>query len=180
MGSAADFDAYVQQHGDALLRFAVTLTGDPRLAEEIVQDVLLRAFQRWERITVLERPHAYVRRMVVNEHVSWRRRWSRLEPRAEVEPAVAVSDDGASRDDRAELVAEIVRLPRRQRAVLAMRYFEDLPDDEIAAALGCSRATVRSIAARALAALRVRMTEADPSDPHPSRDPAPRAKEATR
>lgn len=63
-----EFDEYARHHRGPLLRFATTLAGDPRLAEEIVQDVLLRAFQRWDSIGELERPHAYVRRMVVNQH----------------------------------------------------------------------------------------------------------------
>ena len=70
-----EFDEYLRREHRALLRFAVTVIGDARLAEEIVQDVLLRAFQRWSTIGELDRPHAYVRRMIVNEHLSWRRRW---------------------------------------------------------------------------------------------------------
>jgi len=157
-----EFDEYLRREHRALLRFAVTVIGDARLAEEIVQDVLLRAFQRWSTIGALDRPHAYVRRMIVNEHLSWRRRWSRVEPRAEL-PTAAEPDGTGAHAERAALVAEIVRLPRRQRVVLALRYFEDVPDAEIAEVLGCSPATVRSIAARALARLRVRL--ADPGSP---------------
>lgn len=155
------YEEYVQQQHRSLLRFATTVTGDPRLAEEIVQDVLLRAFERWSTIGALERPHAYVRRMVVNEHLSWRRRWGRIEPRADVPTGATESDGAGSRAERDALVAEIVRLPRRQRIVLALRYFEDVPDSEIADILGCTDATVRSIAARGLAKLRVRMEDPD-------------------
>lgn len=155
-----EFDAYLRREHRALLRFAVTVTGDSRLAEEIVQDVLLRAFQRWSAIGELDRPHAYVRRMIVNEHLSWRRRWSRVEPRAEL-PTGVQSDGTGAHAERDALVAEIQRLPRRQRVVLALRYFEDVRDVEIADVLGCSPATVRSIAARALARLRVRLTDSE-------------------
>jgi RNA polymerase sigma-70 factor (sigma-E family) len=160
-----EFEEYAQHHQVPLLRFATTLTADPRLAEEVVQDVLLRAFQRWDFIGELERPHAYVRRMVVNEHLSWRRRWGRVEPRADVLADSATADPTGAHADRAALIGELAALPKRHRAVLAMRYFEDLPDAEIAETLGCSAATVRSIASRALARLRVQMTDETPGPP---------------
>ena len=173
-----EFDEYAQHHRGLLLRFATTLTGDPRLSEEIVQDVLLRAFERWASIGTLERPHAYVRRMVVNQHLSWRRRWGRVEPRADVVAESVVESAGldptGAHADRSELIAEIMALPKRHRAVLALRYFEDLPDEEIAEALGCSAATVRSIASRALARLRVEMAgeaAAAPIHAQPNRVP---------
>jgi RNA polymerase sigma-70 factor (sigma-E family) len=169
-----DFEAYARRHHKALLRFAVTVVGDPRLAEEIVQDVLLRAFQRWASIGDLDHPHAYVRRMVVNEYLSWRRRWSRVEPRAHVGLEATEPDQTEPHAERDALVTEILRLPRRQRVVLALRYFEDVHDAEIARTLGCSQATVRSIAARALARLRIRMADPDPAtaaDPGPAGDP---------
>ena len=158
MNREASFDSYLSEHRLALQRFANALAGDPRLAEDVVQDVLLKAFQRWDSIRALEQPHAYVRRMVVNEHLSWRRRWSRTEPHAQVEPRGAVTDTSDAYAERASLVSEVVRLPKRQRAVLAMRYFADMSDTDIAGVLDCSAATVRSIASRALAKLRIQMS----------------------
>src|SRR3954470_21087411 len=152
------FDDYVASRGAALLRLAFMLTGDRHLAEDLTQDVLARVYGRWTRIAGLEQVDAYVRRALVNTHVSWRRRRSSGEvPVAEpVDPAV--SDAGP---DRAEAAAErdqawrlLATLPRRQRAVLVLRYYEDLSDQEIAGILGCSPATVRSQASRALATLR--------------------------
>jgi RNA polymerase sigma factor (sigma-70 family) len=102
-----------------------------------------------------------VRRMIINEHLSWRRKWSRVVPRAELADRAAASPDLAgAQADRAVLLAEVGRLPLRQRAVLVLRYVEDRPDSEIADLLGCSQATVRSHASRALATLRVTLQPA--------------------
>jgi DNA-directed RNA polymerase specialized sigma24 family protein len=123
------FEEFVTARLPAVLRFAGVLTGDRGLAEDVVQDVLIRASSRWQAIAQLDRPEAYVRKMVVNEILSWRRRSWRLVP----------------------------KLPRRQRAVLVLRYYEGLSDLDIAAVLGCRPGTVRGYASRALAALRIEM-----------------------
>jgi RNA polymerase sigma-70 factor (sigma-E family) len=124
-------------------------------AEDLVQTVLARAHRGWDRIGSLEHPEAYLRTMVVNEFLSWRRRLTNRElPMAElIEPAPVddVSGRQAQRDAAWRLLGQ---LPRQQRAVLVLRFYEDLPDDEIAAVLGCSASTVRSNAARGLASLR--------------------------
>lgn len=119
-----------------LLRFTTVLCGGPDPAEEVLQDVAIKAMRRWDTLQDLEHPEAYLRRMIVNEHLSWRRKWSRLIP-----------------------AAELTKLPRRQKAVLVLRYFEGLPDAEIADLLGCSASTVRSHLARALAALRIELAD---------------------
>jgi RNA polymerase sigma-70 factor (sigma-E family) len=150
------FTEYVAAHQRGLLRFATAMTTDEAQAEDVVQDVLTRAYQRWDAIAALEHPHAYVRRMIVNEYLSWRRRWARVTPYAEVEPD-AVRDHADQHADRAGLMAEIARLPRKQRAVLALRFYEGMRDAEIAETLGCSASTVRAYASRALAQLRVQI-----------------------
>jgi RNA polymerase sigma-70 factor (sigma-E family) len=131
------------------------LSGGVHSAEDLVQTVLARAHRRWDRIGSLEHPEAYLRTMVVNEFLSWRRRLTNREvPMAElIEPAPVddVSGRQAQRDAAWRLLGQ---LPRQQRAVLVLRFYEDLPDDEIAAVLGCSASTVRSNAARGLASLR--------------------------
>ncbi|HEU4946916.1 MAG TPA: SigE family RNA polymerase sigma factor [Kribbella sp.] len=153
--TAASFDEVVASNERRLLRLALMLSGGVHSAEDLVQAVLARAHQRWERIGVLEHPEAYLRVMVVNEFLSWRRLLRNREvPVAEiVEPAPVedVSSRQAQRDAAWRLLAT---LPRQQRAVLVLRYYEDLPDDEIAAVLRCSASTVRSNAARGLASLR--------------------------
>lgn len=147
------FDEFVTARGPTLVRTAVALTGDPGLAEDLVQDVLLKVHQRWARISGLAERDAYVRRMLVNEHLSWRRKWGRIVPVADPSDA-AVPDHAAASDDRHVLRVEVARLPRRQQAVLVLRYQAGLSDTEIARTLGCRVGTVRSLASRALASLR--------------------------
>jgi RNA polymerase sigma-70 factor (sigma-E family) len=167
------YQDYVVQRRAALFRFAVVLSGDPVLAEDVVQNVLGRAFELWPRIDAVGNPHAYIRRMVVNEYLSWRRRLQRTSPSAEVSVLLeAAADHAQAHAERIGMVEELRRLPRRQRAVLVLRYYEDLDDSEIADLLGCAQSTVRSYAARALATLRVELTPhtAVPGNPITARD----------
>ena len=154
------FDEWARARLPALVRFAVALTGDRGLGEDVVQEVLIRAYGRWDRIAGLDQPEAYLRRMVTNEYLSWRRRWARVTPHADV---TATSERGTDSEpdhaeahaDRTTLAAELARLPKRQRAVLVLRYYEHLTDAEISDVLSCPQGTVRSLASRALQALRV-------------------------
>jgi RNA polymerase sigma-70 factor (sigma-E family) len=151
----AGFDDFVQSRGWALLRFAYVLSGDAHLAEDLVQEVLARMHRRWDRVTAMQHAEAYVRTAIVRQFVSWRRRRSAgetilaqvPEPPGLAEPQQRV----LARDQMWRLLAG---LPRAQRAVLVLRFYCDLPDDEIAAHLGCGESTVRSQAARALARMR--------------------------
>jgi RNA polymerase sigma-70 factor (sigma-E family) len=152
------FEEFTAARLPGLLRFAVVLTGDRGLAEDVVQEVLLRAYGRWAKIGALDSPEQYVRRMVVNEYLSWRRRWARVTPHPD--PPVGVdpfSDHAAVHAERDALRFELDKLPRRQRAVLVLRYYAGMSDLEIAEVLGCGAGTVRGYASRALAALRVEM-----------------------
>ncbi len=150
-----DFESYVHDSRTPLLRFAVVLTDDPELAQDVVQDVLLRAQRNWVRIGGLDHPHAYVRRMVVNEVISNRRKWSRIEARPDAELDAPTPDPTTAVDRRDALLRELGRLPVNQRAAVVMRYLEDLSDAEIAAVLGCTPGTVRVHVHRALTRLRV-------------------------
>ncbi len=154
------FEQFAATRLDAVLRFAVVLTNDRGLAEDVVQDVLVRAHRRWGEIEALEHPEAYVRRMIVNEFYSWRRKWARVVPRPADELDRAAPDHADAVTDRRTLLDEVAKLPRKQRAVLALRYFEGLPDAEIASALGCAETTVRGYAFRALKTLRIELTPA--------------------
>jgi RNA polymerase sigma-70 factor (sigma-E family) len=155
------FEEFATARLPALLRYALVLTGERALAEDVVQEVLARAHARWSHIGRLELPEAYVRRMIVNEHLSWRRRFSRVHLAASVSPPAPEGPDHATTlADRDALRAELARLPRQQRAVLVLRYYEGLTDAEIADVLGCTPGTVRGYAARALATLRI--NAADP------------------
>lgn len=142
-----------------LLRYATVLAGDGHTAADLVQEVLLRAHLRWTRIALMDRPDLYLKRMVTNEHLSWRRRWQVRTIRP-ADADVLAAHASPSADHADAVVADdamwrhLADLPRRQRAVLVLRYYEALTDQEIAAVLGTSSATVRSHASRALAALR--------------------------
>jgi RNA polymerase sigma-70 factor (sigma-E family) len=149
------FEEFAAARLAALLRFAVVLTGDRGLAEDVVQEVLLRAHQKWRKIGALDSPEHYVRRMIVNEYLSWRRRWARIVPQANPPEPHAVADHAETHSEREALRTELDKLPRRQRAVLVLRYYAGLSDHEIAEALGCTPGTVRGYASRALAALRI-------------------------
>ena len=154
------FEEFAAARLPAVLRFAGVLTADRALAEDVVQEVLIRASKGWDRIGQLDRPELYVRKMVVNEYLSWRRRSWRLLPGG----SGTEVDDRVTRGHACRLaerdahLAEIGKLPRRQRAVIVLRYYEGLADSEIADVLGCTPGTVRGYASRALAALRVELS----------------------
>jgi RNA polymerase sigma-70 factor (sigma-E family) len=145
-----------------LLRYAVVLTGDRDLAQDIVQDVLAKTQVRWSKISKADSPEAYVRQMVLNEYLSWRRRWAVRNIQAVGERLIDLGDrSGGSRDHAQDVVDtddiwnRLATLPRKQRAVLVLRYYEQLHDDEIAHLLSCAPVTVRSNASKALKALRL-------------------------
>jgi len=153
------FDEFVAERQRPLLRLAMVLTGDARHAEEIVQDVLVRACEQWDRIGEMALPAAYVRRMVVNEFLSLKRRWARIVPFDPIRHDAERPDHAAEHAERDAVVAELAKLPRRQRAVLALRYYDGRSDDQIAEILGCTPGTVRGYASRALATLRIEIRE---------------------
>lgn len=155
-----EFEGYVVRARRPLLRFAVVLTDDPDLAQDVVHDVLLKAQKQWGRVALADDPHAYVRRMLVNEVISWRRKWSRIEARPDRQLDRPVPDHAEGIERRDALLRRIAALPIKQRAAIVLRFFEDLPDAQIADALGCSESTVRVHIHRALATLRV--DEANP------------------
>jgi RNA polymerase sigma-70 factor (sigma-E family) len=158
-----DFDEYVAERGEALLRLANVLTGDPVAGEDLTQATLVDVLRRWDRVSGASYPEAYVRRVMLNRFLSWRRRRattevlvSDIEPHArdwQADPAVAL----AARD---ELRRALIRLAPRARAVLVLRYYADMDDAAIAEAMGVGAGAVRATASRALAALRIGMTPA--------------------
>jgi RNA polymerase sigma-70 factor (sigma-E family) len=154
------FEEFAAARLPGLLRFAAALTGDRGVAEDLAQEVLIRAHAQWHRIGSLDRPEYYVRKMILNEFLSWRRRSWRLVPagRGHEVDRRQTPDHAEGYAERDALTAELAKLPPRQRAVLALRYYEGLSDHEIADALGCTPGTVRGYASRALAAMRVEMT----------------------
>ena len=161
----ADFDAFVQARGRALLRFAYVLSGDAHLAEDLVQEVLARMHRRWDKVTAMHHAEAYVRTAIVRQFLSWRRRRSAREAiLAEVPEPAGLDEPQQQILARDQMWQLLTGLPRAQRAVLVLRFYCDLPDDEIAALLGCGESTVRSQASRALARMRKLLGEEGVSD----------------
>ena len=156
-GRDADFTAYLAARQPALLRTAYLLTGDRHQAEDVLQTSLAKLYLAWDKVRDRDSVDAYVRRIMVNENNSlWRRAWKRREhPTDEVPegaPHVDSYDDG--RGDA--LWALVQTLPRRARAVVVLRYYEEMTEAETADVLGISVGTVKSQTSRALAALRER------------------------
>ena len=154
--SGASFDEYVAARGADLLRTAYLLTGDHHRAEDLVQTALSKVWPRWDQVVAAEAtsPHAYVRRVMLTTYIAWwRRRWTGEQPTEHL------PDDGG-RDEsdvvalRRDLLQALAALPRGQRAVVVLRYFEDLTEAQTAQALGCSVGTVKSQCSRALTGLR--------------------------
>jgi RNA polymerase sigma-70 factor (sigma-E family) len=155
-----EFEDYVAERRQALFRFAVVLSGDPVLADDILADVLGTAYERWAQVGAADNVHAYVRRMVVNEYLSWRRRRARLSVRADLADVLAPTADHAdAHAEHAQLVVELRTLPPKQRAAVVLRYYEGLPFVEIAALLGSGENAIRSNISRALQKLRIQLTE---------------------
>ncbi|AGL19589.1 SigE family RNA polymerase sigma factor [Actinoplanes sp. N902-109] len=151
-----EFEEFAAARSPALLRYAMLLSGDREQARDLVQEVLTRALVKWPRITRADDPYAYVRRMVTNEYLSWRRR-RRV-------PTVPLADGfdpaGTERPGHDDSLWNLLGgLPRQQRAVLVLRYYEGLGDDEIADVLACRPGTVRGYASRALATLRIEIVQ---------------------
>jgi RNA polymerase sigma-70 factor (sigma-E family) len=164
-----EFSEYVQRERPALLRFATVLAGQRWLAEDLVSNVLGRAFERWAQIAGLSDPHAYVRRMIVNEHLSWRRRLRRSASFRDMDAHLeAVPDTTGPHAERDAMLVRLAKLPSRQRAAIVLRYYVGLSDPEIATELGCRPSTVRSQISRALTSLRI-----DATDPSGSRAAEP-------
>jgi RNA polymerase sigma-70 factor (sigma-E family) len=153
MADKVDFDEFVVSRSPALLRTAYLLVHDEGLAEDLVQTALTKCWFAWRRID--GDPEPYVRRVLVTTSVSWwRRRWTRELPAAVV-PERAAPEAGHASAEAQDLWEAIGHLPRRQRAVVVLRYVEDQSESETADLLGCSVGTVKSQCAKALAKLRL-------------------------
>ena len=153
--SQVDFDSWVAARGPAMLRLAYTLTGNTSDAEDVVQDALSRALPRWDRISRVDNVDAYVRRMVINAHTSWWRKWRRREsPTAEVTLPPVEEPGGLAHDERDAIWLACGRLPDAQRTAIVLRYYEQLEYAEIAALTGVREGSVRSRVSRGLDALR--------------------------
>ena len=150
MASDMEFDEFVVARSPALLRTAYLLTRDVQLAEDLLQTALTKAWFSWHRID--GDPEPYVRRILINASVSWwRKRWTHETPIGFVPESTPGVGPPA---DVHDLMQALGRLPRRQRAVVVLRYVEDRTEADTAALMGCSVGTVKSQCAKALAKLR--------------------------
>jgi RNA polymerase sigma-70 factor (sigma-E family) len=159
----SEFAAYMAARQPALLRTAYLLTGDRHTAEDLVQTALAKLYLSWHKVQRRELVDAYVRRILVNEHNSlWRRAWKRKEvstdevPDTEWHPAPG---DGHGAAESEALWEFVQTLPKKQRAVIVLRFYEELSEAETAQVLGISVGTVKSQASRALASMRARVHE---------------------
>ena len=157
------FEDWVEARVAPLLRFAYLVTGSQQAAEDAVQTALASACAKWSRVSRTRDPDSYVRRMVVNAHVSSWRRIRRESSTAEVR---GVSDaDAMDRISDSDAVWRVCQgLPRQQRAAVVLRFYEDLEYAEIARVLDVTETTVRSHVHRALAALRVELSRQEKDD----------------
>ncbi|MEY9888120.1 RNA polymerase sigma-70 factor (sigma-E family) [Catenulispora sp. MAP5-51] len=158
----AEFQAYMAARWPVLVRTAYLLTGDRFLAEDLAQTALTRVYASWRRVRRADDVDAYVRRVLVNANSG------RFRKRRVAEHLVAAPQDGRSHvpheplAQRSTVMAALAELPPRQRAVVVLRYWEDLSEREVAAALGCSTGTVKSQSSKALARLRHSAVLVDP------------------
>ncbi|MEV4475844.1 SigE family RNA polymerase sigma factor [Nonomuraea sp. NPDC049504] len=146
------FREFVLVRQQALMRTAYLLTGDAHLAEDLLQSVLAKVVGKWGKLARGGNPEAYIRKSLVNQYTSWRRRPRRELPSAEV-PQGGVSHDDATLD-RIVLRQALARLGPKQRAVIVLRFWEDMTEAQAAEVLGCSIGNVKSQTHRALARLR--------------------------
>jgi len=143
-----ELELFARERFTALLRFGVLLTGNRHDAEDLVQTALLRTALHWRSV---RDPEPYVRRAMVRLHVNWR---TRVRARMSAQPVPELPASDRDTETRLVLWQALAGLPPRQRAVLVLRYYEDLSEAEIATMLGVTRGTVKSTAARGLARLR--------------------------
>lgn len=150
------YEEFVRLRLQALLRYAVMLTGDPHTAQDLVQETMIRVQLNWRRVAAADIPERYVQRMLTNAFIDLRRgSWfRRVVLRAEPVERPGWADHAQTTADREQMWLWLGRLPRRQQAVLVLRYYEGLADAEIAEVLGCTAGTVRGYASRGLDSLR--------------------------
>lgn len=154
------YEEFARARLTALARYALMLTGDRHSAEDLVQETMVRAQLNWRKVSRADSPERYVKRMMVNLLVDWQRGswWKRVLVRADAGAGLRVPDASEGTAERDAVWQALARLPRQQRAALVLRYYEDLPDAEIAEVLGCTVGTARGYVSKALTALRARLT----------------------
>jgi RNA polymerase sigma-70 factor (sigma-E family) len=148
------FADLVETRSTALLRLSFALVGDYQLAQDLLQEALVKTYVAWPRLRELSAAEAYVRRTLVTTAISWRRRPSFHEPPIEILPETEHGDETDQLNTHGVLWKHVRGLPPRQRAALVLRYYEELSEEETAQLMGCSVGTVKSQVATALGKLR--------------------------
>lgn len=173
MNPGPSFDEYVAAHGRLLERYAYVLVGQPAAAQDLVQAALIKVYRRWRRISAMDHPDAYVRRILTNCYIDLRRKRSHFERSvADVPDSPSGVDLAAGVVARDELVRALDALSPQQRAVIVLRHFLGADDAAIAEELGCSQATVRSHATRGLQRMRTALgADSPPEEAHLTTDP---------
>ncbi|WP_235735708.1 SigE family RNA polymerase sigma factor [Nocardioides alcanivorans] len=153
-----EFTAWMTARQGVMFRTAYLVAGDRQTAEDLVQTAAAKLYLAWDRVSAHGNVDAYMRRIIINEHNSlWRRPWKRREDVAEELPESSYVDEPADPLEAEELWRAVRALPARQRAVIVLRYYEDLSEAEIAETLDISRGTVKSQASKAIGSLRARL-----------------------
>ncbi|MBC7270084.1 MAG: SigE family RNA polymerase sigma factor [Streptomyces sp.] len=166
-GRAEEFDRFVTARWSALLHLARLLTGgDRHRAEDLLQEALVKLWFAWPKVAE-QAPEAYVRRVLARAAArSARRRWWGEHPVEQLPDPPGAADETAAVDERSRLEAMLALLPARQRAAVVLRYYQDLPEQQVAQALGCPVGTARSLTARGVARLRRLLADAvEPAEP---------------
>lgn len=156
---AVAFHEFVAARSASLLRTAYLVVGDYQLAQDLVQESLVKTYMAWRRLRDVRNAEAYARQVLVTTSISWRRRRSYGERPVDVMPDVAVGDMADAVAAEADLWVQLHALPPRQRAAVVLRYCEDLSEAQTAELMGCSVGSVKRSASHGLAKLRDRMGE---------------------
>lgn len=154
------YEEYVATRWATLYRTAYLMTGNHADAEDVVQTALVKVYAAWSKVTAADAPESYVRRILTNTFLSSRRPLRVTRERL-VDQLPETSVTPAGSEDRLSIWPHVASLPPKQRAVVVLRYYEDLSEQQIADALGCSTGTVKSNASLALKSLKARMTAAE-------------------
>jgi len=159
-----EFAEYMSARQPSLLRTAYLLTGNRHTAEDLVQASLVKLYLSWDRVQSSGSLDAYTRRIMVNENNSlWRRGWARRESTVGEVPESSGTWDRHDHGEKSAIWSFVQTLPKKQRAVIVLRFYEELSMAEVAEILGISIGTVKSQSSRALASLRSRMLDSSPT-----------------
>ena len=156
-----EFDDFVASRSRSLLGTAYLLTGDHQHAEDLLQSALISIYLRWDRLRDRGAAEQYTRRTMVTTYTAWWRRRSWRERPVSEMPEPSRADESSRSDDTDEMWLHLQALPRQQRAVIVLRFYEDRSVEETAHLLGIGAGTVKSYTSRALDALRIRLTPVD-------------------